>query len=103
MRVGIQRRDDANLNENKQSVHIAYQQRNIRKGITTIVGLPSEIDLKKLVQKMKKDLHSNATLVNDKEKGTVIQMQGDKRKEIAGYILKLNVGVEKDQITIRGY
>eukprot|EP00486_Rosalina_sp_Unknown_P009720 CAMPEP_0201591946 /NCGR_PEP_ID=MMETSP0190_2-20130828/189972_1 /ASSEMBLY_ACC=CAM_ASM_000263 /TAXON_ID=37353 /ORGANISM="Rosalina sp." /LENGTH=333 /DNA_ID=CAMNT_0048050491 /DNA_START=1978 /DNA_END=2979 /DNA_ORIENTATION=- len=103
MTVGLQRRDDANLNENKQAVHIAYQQRNGRKGMTTIVGLPQEINFKKLVKKMKKQLHSNATLKQDEESGTVIQIQGDKRKDIAAYILKLNIGVEKDQITIRGY
>ena len=97
MMVGIGRRDDENLNENKQSIHIAYQQRNGKKGITTIVGLPSEINFKKLVKKMKKQLHSNATLVEDVEKGTVVQMQGDKRKELQEYIVSLHIGVEKDE------
>ena len=102
MKVGIQRRDDENLNDNKQAVHIAYQQRNGRKGITTIVGLPSEINFKKLAQKIKKQFNVSATIKDDQERGKVIQTSGDTRREVAEYIVKLNI-VEKDQITIRGY
>jgi len=102
MKVGLQRKDAENLNENKQAVHIAYQQRNGRKGITTIVGLPSEVNFKKLAQKMKKQLHVSATIKDDQERGKVIQTSGDTRREVAEYIVKLNI-VEKDQITIRGY
>ena len=52
---------------------------------------------------MMKQFQCNASIANYEEKGMVIQIAGDKRKEIAEYIVKLNIGVGKDQITIQGY
>ena len=85
-------------------VNVSFQQRNGRCKITQIFGLPSDrVNFKKLVKQMKKQFQSNGTIKNDEEKGMVIQMAGDKREEIAEYIVKLNIGVGKDQITIQGY
>jgi len=90
------------VNDVQDAVHVAYQQRSGRKGITTVVGLPQQCNFKKLTKKMKKEWNTGATLVEDHEKGTVIQLQGDRRSEVVTFITKLNL-VKKSQITVHGY
>merc|ERR1712157_303903 len=88
--------------EHQESVHLRYQQRNGKKGVTTIVGLPKKLNFKKLVKKMKNKFSTGATLANDEQNGTVIQIQGDFRHEIVQYIVQLNI-VDKKSITVHGY
>merc|ERR1712176_1482385 len=78
------------------------QQRNGKKGVTTIVGLPKKLNFKKLVKKMKNKFSTGATLANDEQNGTVIQIQGDFRHEIVQYIVQLNI-VDKNSVTVHGY
>eukprot|EP00488_Nonionellina_sp_1-RS-2012_P002375 TRINITY_DN452_c0_g1_i1.p1 TRINITY_DN452_c0_g1~~TRINITY_DN452_c0_g1_i1.p1 ORF type:complete len:221 (-),score=82.24 TRINITY_DN452_c0_g1_i1:291-953(-) len=75
----------------KKRIDLSYQQRNRRKGITVIVGLPIKINLKKLMTKMKKKFSAGATIVEDREKGSVMQIQGDLRREIAELFVKLDI------------
>jgi len=89
-------------NKEKEAVHINYQQRNGRKGVTTIVGLPSSLNFKKMVKKMKKEWSTGATIVEDEEKGTIIQIQGDLRHQIGPFIVKKQI-VEASQVSVHGY
>jgi len=84
-----------------QMVHISYQQRSGRKGVTTIVGLPDTISFKKMVKRMKKEWSTGATLVSDEMKGMVIQVQGDKRYDVASYLVTTKI-VKKTQVQIHG-
>eukprot|EP00483_Globobulimina_turgida_P000927 UN00928 len=93
---------DGAVNGDKEAVHLNYQQRNGRKGVTTIVGLPMKVNFKKLMKKMKKKWSTGATIVEDNERGKIIQIQGDLRREIPGFIIRLGI-VDKSQITIHGY
>ncbi len=56
-------------------VHIRIQQRNGRKTLTTLQGLPKEYDQKKLLKAFKKEFACNGTIVDDEELGQVIQLQ----------------------------
>ncbi|KAA1118162.1 Eukaryotic translation initiation factor eIF-1 [Puccinia graminis f. sp. tritici] len=77
-------------------VHIRIQQRNGRKTLTTIQGLPSEYDPKKLLKAFKKDFACNGTLVPDEELGQVIQLQGDQRTKVS--LLLVDAGIPKATI-----
>ncbi|CAG8617134.1 2313_t:CDS:2, partial [Dentiscutata heterogama] len=66
-------------------IHIRIQQRNGRKTLTTVQGLPVEYDQKKLLKAFKKEFACNGTLVQDEELGQVIQLQGDQRIKKAFY------------------
>ncbi|KAH9817591.1 translation initiation factor SUI1 [Melampsora americana] len=74
-------------------VHIRIQQRNGRKTLTTLQGLPSEYDPKKLLKAFKKDFACNGTLVQDEELGQVIQLQGDQRTKVS--LLLVDAGIRK--------
>lgn len=68
-------------------VHIRIQQRNGRKTLTTVQGIPDEFDPKKLIKHFKKEFACNGTLVEDEELGQVIQLQGDQRAKIAQMLI----------------
>ncbi|XP_069194987.1 eukaryotic translation initiation factor eIF1-like [Procambarus clarkii] len=52
-------------------VHIRIQQRNGRKTLTTVQGLSSDYDLKKIVRACKKEFACNGTVVEHPEYGEV--------------------------------
>ena len=56
-------------------VHVRIQQRNGRKTLTTVQGLSSEYDFKKIVKVAKKEFACNGTVVEHSEYGEVIQLQ----------------------------
>ena len=63
-------------------VHIRIQQRNGRKTLTTVQGLSSEYDFKKIVKVAKKEFACNGTVVEHSEYGEVIQLQVNTKKTI---------------------
>merc|ERR1712013_610832 len=85
-----------------ESVHIRYTQRNGRKGVTTIVGLPQTIEFKPLATRMKKKWSTNATVFEDAQMGTIIQLQGDRRKEVGLFVVEEGF-VLKAQVRVHGY
>lgn len=82
-------------------VHIRIQQRNGRKTLTTLQGLPPEYDPKKLLKAFKKDFACNGTLVQDEELGQVIQLQGDQRTKVS--LLLVEAGIPRASIKIHGF
>ncbi|KZT67764.1 eukaryotic translation initiation factor 1 [Daedalea quercina L-15889] len=82
-------------------IHIRIQQRNGRKTLTTLQGLPKEYDAKKLLKAFKKEFACNGTLVDDEEAGQVIQLQGDQRLKISTFLTE--EGIAKNTIKIHGF
>ncbi|MCJ1337698.1 Eukaryotic translation initiation factor eIF-1 [Bachmanniomyces sp. S44760] len=123
---------DEDTGETKQSqnyIHIRIQQRNGRKTLTTVQGLPKKFDQKKILKVIKKKfgmLHNllvdryvifneekahmltvwtssacNGTIVVDTEMGEVIQLQGDQRKDVQEFLVDKKEGLELDAKTIK--
>ncbi|XP_071702206.1 protein translation factor SUI1 homolog 2 [Rutidosis leptorrhynchoides] len=86
----------------KEYVHIRIQQRNGRKSLTTVQGLRKELSYEKILKDLKKEFCCNGTVVQDKELGKVIQLQGDQRKNVSAFLTKAAI-VKKDQIKIHGF
>lgn len=83
-------------------IHIRIQQRNGRKTLTTVQGLSADYDFKKIVKVCKKDFACNGTVVEHPEYGEVIQLQGDQRKSIEDFLVK--VGLAKPgQLKVHGF
>ncbi|KDN36094.1 translation initiation factor SU [Tilletiaria anomala UBC 951] len=83
-------------------IHIRIQQRNGRKTLTTLQGLPKEYDPKKLIKAFKKEFACNGTVVDDEESGQVIQLQGDQRQKISVFLAD-EVGIPKQEIKVHGF
>ncbi|MCD7461513.1 hypothetical protein HAX54_046306 [Datura stramonium] len=93
----------------KEYVHIRIQQRNGKKSLTTVQGLRLVEGLRrvyssyeKILKYLKKELCCNGNVVQDKELGKVIQLQGDQRKNVSHFLLNAEI-VNKDQIKIHGF
>ncbi|POY73912.1 hypothetical protein BMF94_3083 [Rhodotorula taiwanensis] len=84
------------------SIHIRIQQRNGRKTITTISGIPTDFDLKKLAKAMKKDFACNASIEEHEVHGQVLQMQGDQRQKSMDFFLKEGIAT-KETVKMHGF
>ncbi|KAF4510150.1 translation initiation factor SUI1 domain-containing protein [Hirsutella rhossiliensis] len=94
---------DEDTGETKQAqnyIHIRIQQRNGRKTLTTVQGLPKKFDQKKILKVIKKKFACNGTIVTDTEMGEVIQLQGDQRKDVQDFLTDKE-GLELDVKTIK--
>ena len=98
-------------------------ERNGRKTLTTVQGLPKKFDQKKILKVIKKKFGKpdyqtkcmtifiykltgsykacNGTIVNDTEMGEVIQLQGDQRKDVQEFLVDKKEGLELDAKTIK--
>ncbi|KAJ3312959.1 Eukaryotic translation initiation factor eIF-1 [Blyttiomyces sp. JEL0837] len=83
-------------------IHIRIQQRNGRKTLTTVQGLPSELDQKKILKAFKKEFACNGTIVQDEELGEVIQLQGDQRMKVQQFLTEQEI-TTKDKVKIHGF
>lgn len=86
----------------KEYVHIRIQQRNGKKSLTTVQGLRKEFSYDKILKDLKKEFCCNGNVVQDKEVGKVIQLQGDQRKNVSHFLLSAGIA-NKDQIKIHGF
>ncbi|KAL4457363.1 hypothetical protein ABPG75_012228 [Micractinium tetrahymenae] len=84
------------------AVHVRMQQRNGRKSLTTVQGLPEAFDYKKILKALKKEYCCNGTVIEDEELGKVLQLQGDQRKNVNAFLLD-NQLCKKDQIKVHGF
>jgi len=82
-------------------VHIRYQQRSGRKGVTTVEGLSPKLDLKKLATRMKRKWSVGATLKEDTDEGTVMQLQGDLRRQVKVFLVEQGL-VKKTHVRLHG-
>jgi len=91
---------ETKVSTQQTNIHIRIQQRNGRKTLTTIEGIPSKFDLKKILKVIKKQFACNGTIVADEKAGDVIQLQGDQRNAIKDFLVDKN-GLDIDAKTIK--
>ena len=82
-------------------IHIRIQQRNGRKTLTTVQGIPSKFSQKKILHVVKKRFACNGTTIHDGNLGDVIQLQGDQRKHMQAFLTDKKSGLELDPASIR--
>ncbi|KAI8146286.1 translation initiation factor SUI1 [Fennellomyces sp. T-0311] len=83
-------------------IHLRIQQRNGRKTLTTLQGLPKQYDNKKILKVFKKEFACNGTIVDDEELGEVLQLTGDQRQKIAEFLIKEGIA-KKSEIKVHGF
>ena len=89
-------------NGSDEKIHLRCQQRNGRKCITTVQGLSSELELKKIVKQFKKTFNCNGAIVTDSELGEVIQLSGDQREGVKKFLVDREITTSND-ITVHGF
>lgn len=83
-------------------VHIRVQQRNGRKAVTTIQGLPNDLDLKKILKALKKEFCCNGCIVEHKDLGKIIQLTGDQRQTASNFLVKEEI-ITESNLKIHGF
>eukprot|EP00301_Raphidiophrys_heterophryoidea_P025144 c8366_g1_i2.p1 GENE.c8366_g1_i2~~c8366_g1_i2.p1 ORF type:complete len:117 (-),score=30.19 c8366_g1_i2:205-555(-) len=88
-------------------IHIRIQQRNGKKSLTTVQGLPAKYDLKRILKDIKKEFCCNGNIVELEPEGDeppqhVIQLQGDQRQNAKDFFVRNKI-VKEDVIKIHGY
>ena len=83
-------------------VHLHFQQRTTRKCWTIVQGLPEDLDFKKIVRHFKKAFVCNGSIAESEEQGTIIQLQGDHRRQIHQFLCEEGMA-NKETIKIHGY
>lgn len=79
-------------------IHIRNQQRNGRKCLTLIEGLPADLDIKRILSAMRKPFNVNGTVLN----GQVLQLQGDVRERAKEFLVKTHAVPGADAIVVHG-
>jgi translation initiation factor 1 len=94
--------DESKASNKEDIVHIRIQQRNGRKTLTTVQGLPDDIDPNRVLKVLRKDFACNGNVVKDKLLGEVIQLQGDQRSKVNDFIQK-NLKIKVEKIKLHGF
>jgi translation initiation factor SUI1 len=87
--------------EEKYRVDLRVQQRTARTHITIVEGLPSDLDLKRILKAMKKGLSCNGVVKKDKDDNEVIQLSGDHRSAVRSFLHDAHI-VDKSSVFIHG-
>ncbi|KAI7907996.1 translation initiation factor SUI1 [Cokeromyces recurvatus] len=94
--------DEDNKQQANNNIHLRIQQRNGRKTLTTLQGLPTQYDAKKILKTFKKLFACNGTIVEDEEHGDILQLTGDQRLKIAEFLVEEKIA-KKTDIKIHGF
>ncbi|AIB52170.1 hypothetical protein E24_00486 [Faustovirus] len=92
------------INDTIQSanIHIRVQQRRGKSYITTVEGVDSKLDLKKLLRAIKKTYHCNGSITKDPTHGDILQFSGDQRENVKSFLTSQGI-CEKNQIITHGF
>jgi translation initiation factor 1 len=69
-------------------VQIRVQQRNGRKSITTVQGLNPKLNFERVNREFMKRWGCNGTVIDDKQAGKVIQLQGNWSENVKQFLLE---------------
>ena len=83
-------------------VHLHFQKRNTRQCLTSVRGLPEDLDMRKLTRHFKKAWCCNGSTRTHSEWGDIIQLQGDHRRNIFKFLIDEGIST-KEEIKIHGY
>jgi len=80
-------------------IHVRRHARSGTKFMTTIQGLPADVDMNKVSKALKKSFECGGSVVNDSKFGVIIILFGDKRLNVHEYFLDRGI-CNKDNIVI---
>ncbi|CAO0798495.1 unnamed protein product [Mucor circinelloides] len=94
--------DDDRAQEANNNIHLRIQQRNGKKTLTTLQGLPKEYDAKKILKTFKKVFACSGKIFPNEELGDILQLSGDQRLKIAEFLVNEKIAKKVD-IKVHGF
>jgi translation initiation factor 1 len=89
------------INYPEPTITIFVSQRNGKKCDTHVYGWCEEYDLQKICSYLKKKFDCGGSVVNNKEYGETIKLNGDKKDEVYNFLLDEEI-CTKNKIILRG-
>lgn len=91
---------------NNSEIHIRIYQRKAKCFVTTIEGLPSDLDKKNILSTLKKSFNCNGYIKqkdeNDENSEKIISLTGDHRESVKKFLISKKI-VEQKNIKIHGF
>ena len=84
------------------AVHFRLQQRNGRKCVTLISGIPDRYDHDKILKHFKKSFNCNGTIMKGKDGGIEYKLSGDQRKSTSQFFVQEGIILE-EHIKMHGF
>lgn len=79
----------------KGKIHVRTKQTG-KRWLTTIEGLDADLDLGRIVRALKKTLHCAVSVERDNSDIEVIQLQGNQRDFVCGWLVQNEILTEKE-------
>jgi len=93
--------DEADQYFTNSKVTINVQKRNGKKFITTITGMATDLDLKKIIKYIKKTHNCNGSIINDEKYGEIISLSGDQKENFYNFLISEEIN-KKEDIIVKG-
>jgi len=93
--------DESDQYFTSSKVTINVQKRNGKKCITTVTGMATDLDLKKIVSYIKKTYSCNGSIINDEIYGEIITLSGDQKENFYNFLISEQINKSED-IIIKG-
>ena len=90
------------INLQATTIHIRIQLDQSRRPRTMIEGLPSHLNHQKIVQSFRKKLSCGGNVIDDLEKGPVIRLLGDRRRNVVDFLINEGIG-NTSKVLIYGF
>eukprot|EP01117_Protostelium_nocturnum_P020911 TRINITY_DN9723_c0_g1_i1.p2 TRINITY_DN9723_c0_g1~~TRINITY_DN9723_c0_g1_i1.p2 ORF type:complete len:113 (-),score=24.01 TRINITY_DN9723_c0_g1_i1:132-470(-) len=94
--------DEFGTSKTANYIHIRIQQRTGRKSLTTVQGLPKQLNYDKVLKALKQKFCCNGTIIEHEELGKVIQLQGDQRKNCQEFLVEEGI-CKLQNVKIHGF
>lgn len=87
------------------NIHIRIRHgKKKNKWITTVEGLASDLDLRKIAKYLRKTFKTSGSVLKTEQFGDIIQLYGDQRDNIKEFFIKYKIWDYPDpKITIHGF
>ena len=86
----------------KNYIHIRMRQRTGRTFITTVEGLPTEFNIKKMLSALQKELKCGGFIETDDDENKILSLNGDQRHGVADFLVREEIA-DRESIKIHGY
>ena len=83
-------------------IHLRVKKRTGRKFITTVENLPNDLNFKKFLKMLKRDLSCNGSVGADNDKRKTLILQGDHREELRKILID-ELDIKDKNIIIHGF
>jgi translation initiation factor SUI1 len=94
--------DDQSSSLFNEKVTISVEKRNGKKCITNVIGMAEDLDLRKILSYLKRELNCNGSILKDEQYGEVMTFSGDQLEHVYNFLIREEI-YNKEDIIVKGH